>query len=86
MDDQPDVKKCPAEVYGPDLVTEIMTRLYPTQEACAAGHECDGDVCALEGHWPEENSSTEEGDVTVLPRRPAAVRRCGSGWEFLGSD
>ena len=85
MDDQREVK-CPAETYGADLVSEVMTRIYPNQQACAASHGCERDQCALEGHWPEETGCGDEEDEPEPVR--AAVRPVGSGssWEFLGSD
>ncbi|HEX9180792.1 MAG TPA: hypothetical protein VF859_10380 [Burkholderiales bacterium] len=78
--------KCPAEIYGADLVSEVMTRIYPTQQACAAGHGCQRDDCALDGHWPEETASADDDDPD--PARQCACRQAGlvSSWEFLGSD
>jgi hypothetical protein len=78
--------KCPAEIYGAELVSEVMTRIYPTEDACAASHGCQRDDCALEGHWPEETGDTVPQDHPDPAKRPGATRRAGSSWEFLGSD
>jgi hypothetical protein len=86
MDDHREVK-CPAETYGADLVSEVMTRVYPNQKACAAGHGCARDDCALEGHWPEETGCSDEDDDEESTWRCACRQTAsGSGWEFLGSD
>lgn len=92
MDDQPKTK-CPAEVYGVELVAEIMTLTYDSQEACAESHGCGNRVCLLEGLWPEETGEAgeqageeSEEEAEAPPARRAAGNPGGSGWEFLGSD
>lgn len=77
--------QCPADTYGADLVSEVMTRIYPSQQACATGHGCERDDCALDGHWPEESGSAG-GKDTPDPARCACRQAASGGWEFLGSD
>jgi hypothetical protein len=87
MKARPEEVKCPAEIYGADLVAEIMTRVYPSQVACAESHGCERDVCLLEGRWPEETGEREEEpDDAPFRRVSAPGSSSGSGWEFLGSD